>query len=88
MKLAEVRTEIDRIDEALLELLSKRLDLAKAAGDHKRRYGLAIKDKKREEEVIARAINKGLEKGLPATLTKIIFMALVKGCRMAQKDYR
>lgn len=48
----ELRNQIDEIDQQLLQLLAKRLDVSKKIGDYKKNNGLPVKDIKREELII------------------------------------
>jgi chorismate mutase len=50
-----LRSDIDLLDEQILSLLSKRLDLARGLARAKDTRGLAICDPSREEEVLRRA---------------------------------
>ncbi len=49
------RDELDRLDEELIRLVAKRLDLGLRAAQIKRDAGLPIIDTEREEKVIAQA---------------------------------
>jgi len=50
--LAEVRAEIDALDEALLPLLERRLRIADAVAAAKRAEGLPIDDPVREQAIL------------------------------------
>jgi len=50
-KLTELRTEIEKIDADLIDLIIKRLEIAKKIGDFKKENSLPIFDPKREEEL-------------------------------------
>ena len=54
MKLAEIRKEIDEIDQALVELLEKRMDCVSQVLAAKKTSGQEVTDKEREAEVLAR----------------------------------
>ncbi len=51
-KLEEIRNKIDKIDDAIADLLSKRMQYAKQAKDEKVRMNKLVIDRRREEEVI------------------------------------
>ncbi|MDM7202744.1 MAG: chorismate mutase [Thermodesulfobacteriaceae bacterium] len=55
-KLSELRKEIDRIDEELILLLKKRLQIAKEIGKIKESKGVQTFDLGREKEVIKRIL--------------------------------
>ena len=51
-KLKEIRNKIDKIDDAIADLLSKRMQYAKQAKEEKVRMNMPVLDRQREEEVI------------------------------------
>ena len=55
-RISEIRKEIDRLDDELLELLIKRLELGKEIGEVKRAIGKAVTDEAREKEIFQRLI--------------------------------
>ena len=55
-RIAEIRKEIDRLDDELLELLIKRLELGNEIGEVKRAIGKAVTDEAREKEIFQRLI--------------------------------
>ena len=55
-RIAEIRKEIDRLDDELLGLLIKRLKLGKEIGEVKREIGKAVADEAREKEIFQRLI--------------------------------
>ncbi len=54
MDLSELRKEIDRIDDTMLELLEKRMEVVKNVGILKHKTGGAIYRPEREQEIISR----------------------------------
>lgn len=50
MNLTELRRNIDKIDQNLVELLEKRLDVAAAIGRYKKEHGMPVHDPDREAE--------------------------------------
>ena len=71
-----LRTEIDIIDEQLVELFEKRMELAIKIGDIKKQKGMQILDSQREKAVIKNAIahlkNKDLSDELEAFLRNLM----------------
>ena len=55
-KITEIRKEIDRLDDVLLGVLIKRLELGKKIGKVKREIGKAVADEAREKEIFQRLI--------------------------------
>jgi len=71
-----LRKEIDKIDEQLVELFEKRMELAIKIGDIKKQKGMQILDSQREKAVIKNAIahlkNKDLSDELEAFLRNLM----------------
>ena len=51
----EIRKEIDEVDGKILELLERRLELAKEVGRIKNEGGVQVEDSSREHEILKRA---------------------------------
>lgn len=54
MELSEIRTQIDAVDDQLLELFLRRMELAEEVAAYKAEHHLPILNKQREREVLAR----------------------------------
>jgi len=52
MNLQELRDEIDNIDESLIELFFRRMDLSKKVAEYKKQHDLPVYDPVREEEIL------------------------------------
>ena len=57
MKLDELRTKIDDVDERICALLKERFDLVKEVGEAKKELGANVENRDREREVIERVRN-------------------------------
>lgn len=55
--LKEYRKEIDLIDEEIITLFERRMDVVRKVGEYKKENNLEILNSKREEEVIEKNIN-------------------------------
>jgi len=77
--LDEIRREIDRIDDAILQLLERRASLALHAKREKDRLGLPIQDPGREARVIERAVE-NCRGPLGTENVRRIFAAIVAAC--------
>lgn len=53
MNLDELRTQIDAVDDSLVELFQKRMDIAAQIAEYKRENGLPILQSAREREKLA-----------------------------------
>jgi monofunctional chorismate mutase len=85
-ELAQCRDEIERIDNELIALLSRRLTLGKRTGDLKRAAGLPILDPTREAAVIRRVSERAREAGLPTEPVREVFWQIVGMSRRAQEQ--
>ncbi|MGE0606346.1 MAG: prephenate dehydratase [Pirellulales bacterium] len=77
---AGLRTQIDKLDRELVQLMNQRAKLALQIGKIKDSAGQVIYSPNREEEVLARALE--LSKGpLPPASVRAIFRELISGSR-------
>ena len=58
MNMEEIRKNIDEIDDKLCDLFRKRMDLALLMAEYKKENGLAVLDRDRVEQVLARVAEK------------------------------
>src|SRR5262245_159419 len=85
--LATLRSEIDRIDKELVNLLNHRAEIALQIGQVKQKQGLEVWSSAREDEVITRALS--LSRGpLPPETVRLIFRELMSGSRSLQRTIR
>lgn len=85
--LAGLRTEIDRIDKELVQLLNRRAEVVIQIGQVKQKQGLEIWSPAREDEVLAKVL--GASKGpLPDETLRLIFRELMSGSRALQQPLR
>lgn len=63
-KLEELRGEIDDIDEKVLQLLAKRMEVASSIGKHKREQGMDFLQLERWKQVVEDRLEKGTAQGL------------------------
>lgn len=84
--LDDLRQEIDDIDDAILELVIKRLRAVLAVGDHKRARGIPVYDPERERRLLERLCAKATAPADPAAV-KRIFERLVDESRRAEQHH-
>lgn len=84
--LARCREEIERIDEDIVALLVRRMDLGKQTGRLKREADLPILDPEREVEVIRRVSELAHAGGLPVDPVCEVFFLIVAMSRRAQEQ--
>jgi chorismate mutase len=56
--ISALRRAIDEVDEKIMELINRRLSMAKQIGDFKKRSGIEITDPDREKEIMNRLLEK------------------------------
>lgn len=76
MKLEEIRQEIDQVDDALVALLERRMNLVGQVVAIKKSTGKAVADPKREERIFAKVAseieNTNYQEPILATFTDIL----------------
>ena len=83
-RIAEIRKEIDRLDDELLRVLIKRLKLGKEIGEVKREIGKAVADEAREKEMFQRLIKNAGSKMAEEDIIEI-FSKILEISRKIQK---
>lgn len=74
--LAALRSEIDDVDDELLQLLARRMNVASQIGEYKKEKGLAVVQMDRWKQIFADHLKTGNELGLPSELVSKIFEAI------------
>jgi chorismate mutase len=82
--LPELRTEIQKIDEQLLELITRRVDVAHRIAATKRAAGLPTLDPQREAVVVRRAATFARDNGIEEEDLRDLFWSLVGLTRRAE----
>jgi chorismate mutase len=78
MTLEKVRSEISQIDEELLLLMARRMELAGRILEEKRKLGLPISDSRQNELVLKRAMERATELNIDPAGVKEIFSILIR----------
>jgi chorismate mutase len=76
-KIAELRQKIDEIDEKILLLLKERFEIAKEIGWEKRKYGMPLRDFKRENEKYKEIMEKALKLKLDSEAVKEVYRRII-----------
>ena len=74
--IGQLRTQIDVIDENLLELLKSRMDISKKIGGFKKAHNIAIVQASRWDSILSSMIEKGREYGLSEEFVTAVFTAI------------
>ena len=75
-ELVALRSEIDEIDDALLRLLTRRMNVVDRIGDYKKRQGLTVVQMDRWTQILADHIASGSQLGLDEQLVTEVFEAI------------
>ena len=86
VELSALRREIDDVDDALLQLLVRRMEIATRIGAYKKKEGMAVVQMDRWKQLLAEHIASGTELGLDAELVKAVFEALHQASIRRQSD--
>jgi chorismate mutase len=84
--LAELRTDIERVDATIIAAIAARMQLARAVGRLKAVTGQPVTDPAREAAVVARASVLAREAGLPEDDIRALYWRLLAISRRAQHD--
>lgn len=84
--LEELREEINDVDQGLIDLLSKRLEIVDDILKIKNKTGKDIRDRKREQEVIERVRELAKEKGLDQDFAEDIMRIVISRTAGAEKE--
>lgn len=85
MRLKEFRENIDKIDDQIVELFEKRMQLVKGIANYKKENNIQIENKNREEIVIKKAKNKLDDKELEKYI-EVFMKDLMKISKKYQED--
>jgi chorismate mutase len=72
-KLEYWRKQIDKLDDDLLDILAKRLDIVREIGKAKRAQGIRLLDEKRWHEVLESKLSKAELLNLPKDLIETLY---------------
>lgn len=80
----ELREKIDTVDEQVLSLLKKRVEICKTIGLLKKKSNLAIQDSSRENYVYETVKKKATKLGLDSKKIESIYHQIVNMCSAVQ----
>lgn len=78
MSLKEVREKIQKIDDQIIELIAKRIELAEDVLEKKKKEGMDIDDEEQREVVLNRMVEAATEHNLDAGAVKQIYEILIE----------
>jgi chorismate mutase len=85
-ELARCRDEIERLDDALLDALARRVAVARRVGEMKQLAGLPVLDPRREAEVLRRVSERARERGLPVEPVRELYWRIMALARETQRE--
>lgn len=71
-----LRVEIDKIDDNVVEILGRRMEIADKIGQYKKDNGITILQTKRWDEILNKRVSQGELRGLSSEFTEKIFRAI------------
>jgi chorismate mutase len=74
--LAELRAEIDKIDDTIVDIMGRRMEVADKIGQYKKEQKITILQTKRWDEILNKRVAQGELKGLSAEFIEKVFMAI------------
>lgn len=86
MKIEELRKEIDKVDEKIVNLLVRRDALVKEIAQIKKKDGITVKDQDRENEIIVRMKKKAINCGLDGRFVEELFKLVLKKSKEEQEN--
>jgi len=85
MVLEKLRNEIDSIDDEIVKLLRKRLNISYKIGKYKTKKNMKIYDRKREIEIYNKINEKAEKNNLDERFINKIFKIIIRDSRERQK---
>lgn len=74
--LEELRAEIDKLDDTILDILEKRMKVVDKIGKFKKDNNMAILQTKRWDQIITKRVDMGLKKGLSSEFVETLYKAI------------
>lgn len=84
-ELEDWRKQIDRLDEKLLMLLAKRIEIVKKIGQLKKKKNISVLDKNRWQTLLTSVLSKSEELRISKDFTKKLFSLIHKYSVKIQK---
>lgn len=74
--LADLRKQIDEIDEKILEILAKRMRISGEVAQYKKENGISVLQASRYDEILTKRSEQGIQLGMSAEFVKEVFEAI------------
>ncbi len=86
-ELSSIRSDINQIDEQVLQLLSKRRTFSLDVAEYKQAHDKALQDQGREQELLIDLIKVGQQNGLNSSYIIKLFHTIIDDSLDIQQDY-
>ncbi len=84
--LSQIRRDIDNLDRQLVALLAKRAQLVEQVVVYKRSHHMAVVDRGREDEMLARIANVAKEEGLDPRVAQQVLRTVIDGFTLLEAE--
>ncbi len=74
--IAELREEIDKLDDQIIDIFDQRMKIADQIGQYKKEHNVAILQSKRWDSILNKRLEMGLDKGLSNEFITRVFRAI------------
>lgn len=71
-----LRQQIDQIDNDLLEILSKRMQISKEIGQYKKEHNMTVFQARRHDDVLRSRVQNGVKMGMNGDFVKSVYQAI------------
>lgn len=78
MSLVTIREEIAKIDDEILKLMARRMEMAELVLDEKKKLNMPINDDRQNELVLKRAMDRATELNVDTAAVREIFSTLIR----------
>ncbi len=85
-KINDARKDLDKLDNDLLDILSRRIEIVRHIGEMKSKQGLPVLDVQRERALITRILEKADQRNLSQHFVAQIFRQMIRYGRTAQES--
>ena len=86
-EIGPLRDEINRLNEEILEKISERVKVAISIGEAKKRHGMPVVDRAREETVLNHMEGLAADRGLDPEGVRRLFREIIDLCVRAEEEH-
>ncbi len=76
LTLEELRAQIDKMDDKIIDIFEKRMEVAEEIGRYKKVQNITILQSRRWDQILTERINEGIKKGLSEEFVSRVFRAI------------